>query len=161
MNRMGFTLIELVIVITILAVLAAVAIPSFQNLQKQAKDAATKGVLGAMREAIQHYRMNEIVSGRQPGAPGVFPQNGCPDCGVTGTEQFCAGPRVMANGVVPDNPWATGVKTAGRENWIAITETASKGTVDVSDAGWTYHKAICDIWANTAENEGPITENDF
>lgn len=52
MNKQaGFTLIELVMVIVILGILAAVALPKFTNLSADARDAALKGVAGAISSA--------------------------------------------------------------------------------------------------------------
>jgi MSHA pilin protein MshA len=49
MNKQrGFTLIELVVVIIILGVLAAVAVPRFTDLSGDARNAAAKGVAGAI-----------------------------------------------------------------------------------------------------------------
>jgi len=160
--RDGFTLIELVIAITILAILATVAIPLFQNITKQAKDSAVKGTVAAMREAIQHYRMNEITSGRQPGTPNDWPANGCPNEAVEGSEQWI-GPYTMQDGLVPDNPWARGVVTAGRENFVNVIISGSfnqRGTVFIPpDTGWSYDRRTCEIWANTAENDGTPSVN--
>lgn len=159
----GFTLIELVITVTILAILAAVAIPFFGNMQKQARDNATKDIVGVMREAIQLYRVNEIISGRQVGTAGNWPQSGCPGTELHGIEQRAGSPWVMENGIVPDNPWARGVVTAGRENWIQVESVSiPQGELSVvADTGWRYNRVTCQIWANTAVNGGPITENEF
>ena len=140
MKARGFTIIELVIVVTILGILAAVAIPVFQNLQTQARNAATRGALAGMREAIQQYRMNEIVSGRQPGTPNIFPDNGCPFDEMTSSEEgvYSGNAWVMEHGLVPDNPWARGVKASGQENWVAVYLTVAilqPGTVTAQDKG--------------------------
>ncbi len=52
MKRNGFTLIELSIVIAILAILSLFALPKFENIEREAKAAACKANLGAVRSAI-------------------------------------------------------------------------------------------------------------
>jgi type II secretory pathway pseudopilin PulG len=54
-NSKGFTLIELVLIILILGLLAVTAIPKFLDMQQKAKDAAEKGVAGAVRGGISIY----------------------------------------------------------------------------------------------------------
>ena len=55
MNRKGFTLIELIMVIVLLGLLAIVAIPKYYDLQNDAKIAAEKGVVGGVRAGIYTY----------------------------------------------------------------------------------------------------------
>ena len=118
-----------------------------------------------MREAIQQYRMNEILSGRRPGTPGSWPDNGCPSVSnLRDYEQSFITPKAMEGGIVPDNPWA---RNAGiippNENWIVDTPLP-KGTLNTIISprpGWLYNLSTCEIWANSDVNGGPITENNF
>ena len=55
MNRKGFTLIELIMVIVLLGLLAIVAIPKYYDLQANAKTAAQQGVVGGVRGGIYTY----------------------------------------------------------------------------------------------------------
>ena len=54
-NKKGFTLVELVMIIVILGILAIVAIPKYFDLQNDAKIAAEKGVVGGVRAGIHTY----------------------------------------------------------------------------------------------------------
>ncbi len=54
-NRKGFTLIELILVIVLLGFLAVVAISKYYDLTTSARDAAEKGVAGAVRSGILTY----------------------------------------------------------------------------------------------------------
>ena len=55
MNKKGFTLIELMIVVAIIGILAAIAIPNFLNYQCKSKQSEAKTNLGAIATSMESY----------------------------------------------------------------------------------------------------------
>lgn len=72
-NDKAFTLLELLIVIIILGTLSAVAIPHYLNMQKEAKIAAAKGKLAAIRGGIELAHAKILISGANTGQEGANP----------------------------------------------------------------------------------------
>jgi general secretion pathway protein G len=55
-SRLGFTLVELLVVIVVLAVLAAIVLPKFVDSGKRSKESALKADLKLYRNAITIYK---------------------------------------------------------------------------------------------------------
>lgn len=52
---LGYTLVELLVVVTLIAVLASVLVPRFADAIRAANEGATKGRLGSLRSALTIY----------------------------------------------------------------------------------------------------------
>ena len=59
MDRCGFTLIELMIVISIILILIAIAVPMYQQSVIHAKEAVLRQDLKTMRDQIDNYTMDK------------------------------------------------------------------------------------------------------
>lgn len=67
--HMGFTLMELLIVIAIMSILVALAVASFSSAQKRGRDSRRRSDLHALQNAIEQYYANN--AGSYPG--GTYP----------------------------------------------------------------------------------------
>ena len=60
MNRKGFTLVEILIVVIILGILAAVVIPQFTEASNDAREAAMASDLQTVRSQIELYKVQHL-----------------------------------------------------------------------------------------------------
>ncbi|MFN6127766.1 MAG: prepilin-type N-terminal cleavage/methylation domain-containing protein [Planctomycetota bacterium] len=64
--RLGFSLVELVVVVLIVGILAAVAAPKMFNTSAKAKESATRASLSVVRNAIELYKSEDAASNYPP-----------------------------------------------------------------------------------------------
>lgn len=125
----GFTLIELVIIIVVLGILAAVAIPKYQNITGEAKEAACRSSLGAIRSGITIFYANEAVT--------------------TGTAIWPALAELETVGTVMEHELPRNPYQADANAPDSIVTGVTRGTIVGTRGGWAYLAGTGEIWPNT------------
>lgn len=129
-SNVGFTLIELVIIIVVLGILAAIAIPKYQDISSDAKEASCRGALGGLRSGVTIFYANQAVTTGTAAWPTAI------DINTVGT--------VMEQ-EIPKNPYCDDADFPD-----SIVTTASvRGTLVGADCGWAYNPATGELWPNT------------
>ena len=125
----GFTLIELVIIIVVLGILAAVAIPRYQNITGEAREAACRASLGALRSGITIFYANEAVT--------------------TGTATWPTLAELETVGTVMEHELPRNPYQAEANAPDSIVTGVTKGTIVGARGGWAYLAGSGEIWPNT------------
>ena len=131
-TNVGFTLIELMIVVAIIGILAAIAIPKFAELIRKSNEGSSKGNLGAIRSALSIYYGD--MEGQYPTDLAALTING---------KYLSAIPKAKAPNYHADS--ATVVQNSGT---LAITD----------GGGWAYVNAPGDsnvgtLWVNCTHTD--------
>ena len=129
---LGFTLIELMIVVAIIGILAAIAIPKFAELIRKSNEGSAKGNLGAIRSSLSIYYGD--MEGQYP---------------------------TTMESLTGSGKYLTSVPRAKAPNYHADASTVSEnsGSLSITNAGgWAYVNAPGDsnfgtLWVNCTHTD--------
>lgn len=155
-KKQAFSLVELVIVIIIIGVIAAIAVPRISRGARGAGEAAVRGSVASLRQAIDMYAAEHV---------GVFPASAVGDDSTTLKDQLTKKTDINSNvgttaGVHIYGPYLRG------SDFPPIEVGPNKGATDVdlqaagpavdeakTTVGWCYNTTTGDIIANTDDTD--------
>ncbi len=141
-GSLGFTLIELMVVVVVIGILVAVAMPNFSNMQRRANEGSVKSNMHTVQMAVEDFGLlndgNYPVTGltalpdgrilSQVCPTGNFPKN--PYNGLPSAVRFNANPSSGVRGELALNPATTGhylIKGNGSDgDTLALTLTSGE-----------------------------------
>ncbi len=167
-HRVGFTLVELVMVILLLSILAAVAIPNFIDFRTDAKNASAQGSVGALRSAISislaAIQLKEDPTVPTPKYPTILEMA---SNAFTLSHPVLSGTFIMSpSSGIPKNPWSLSTVAPLFQTSVLncnVTKTLIFSTTALDFRGWCYRETTGEIWANSNLNSGTAnkTENAY
>lgn len=141
-KKIGFTLVEILIVVVIMAVLAATIIPQFSESTKDAKASTVEFNLHTMRAQIELYKSQH--DGKLPTGTLVELTSKTDRAGTIGTSNlFPYGPYVRA---LPMNPF-----TNANSVTVITSNPAAAGDV-TGTGGWLYNATTGAIYIDHADH---------
>lgn len=138
-TRLGFTLVELMVVVIIVGILTAIAYPSYIEQVRASRRADCEGALTGLANAMERYfTVNNTYVGAAVGAGGIFP-NQCPIDGNTAFYNI----RIATATATGFNLQAAraGAQAADKCGTLTLDSTGQKG-VTGADTGITWQ----DCW---------------
>lgn len=149
LNQLGFTLIEMMIVVAIIGVLAAIVYPSYQGYVERTNRA---DMMAEMQQIASRIESNKINYKRYDRVPlsSIFSSNPATDGSVSfpssGTALYTV---TIGTGILGGESWNTSTNTLGGRDWMirAIPVSGQRmvndGTLTLSSAGQKCRGTTC------------------
>ena len=138
----GFTLIELMIVVAIIGILAAIAIPRFARMLEKAREAATKGNIGAIKSAASIYYGDK---------EGVWPETLAVADDIQFSNYMDVLPLVKVQAPNVDGYSPSEAGEAGRISYLARNEDPSD--FSAPGYGWAYDSSMGNVFVNSTATD--------
>lgn len=126
-KQLGFSLLELMIVVAIVGIIASIAYPSYQEQVRKTRRSDCSGALAGLGNAMERFftvnstYLGAAAGGANTGAPAIFPTT-CPSDGATATYNL----TIQA---------ATGSSYTLNAAPIAVQASDKCGTLTLSNTG--------------------------
>ncbi len=169
--RPAFSLVELVIVVVIIGIIAAIAVPRISSGSAGAGEAALKGSLKSLRDAIDRYAAEH--NGDLPGAKADSLGNGpsSPEAFISQLTKYSnkAGAVSLTPAIThPYGPYLRRIPPlpVGSNNGkidVGIDASNSPPLVIVGSQGWVYNPTTGEIIANSDDTnrDGSLTFDEY
>ena len=132
LNKKGFTLVEVVIVLTVMALLAVAALPRIINIITQAKKGSRDNIVAAVREGIFLQKINTVSETNPLGSyPSSLDANTANACNVMAGGCFAS--VLEAGQQITDTRW----EGLGSNNY----EYDNGTSVGTAGGMWTYNSS--------------------
>ncbi len=129
MNKKGFTILEILVVISVIAILIGIAIPRFKGLQDEARVAKAKAEVKTLQAAVESFKNNSTT--------GAFPAD-------IGAALTTANPRIITATLydpfeTPDTIYGYQRNTAGTcyVIWANGVNGISESSIDLASCDVT------------------------
>ena len=140
-SSLGFTLVEILIVVIILGILAAIVIPQFTNASNNARSSSVQSTLQTVRSQIELYKIQH--SDTPPALASMWTgmvnaSNTTGATNATANTTYPLGPYVQAAPTNPLNGNSTAAAAAGAGvGWVYILNGTSGYTISATDTTGT------------------------
>lgn len=143
-QQLGFTLIELMIVIAVIGVLAAIAYPSYQGYVERTKRADMMSEMQQIASRIESSKINYKRYDRIPLSSilsGTVAANGSVNFPSSGTVLYTV---IVGTGTWGEASWTTSTGTLGGRDWtIRAAPVAGQGMVSDGNLSLNYLGIKC------------------